>query len=338
MEKILSQNVSSSNLIPNNTILYNLKTEVISDEFFYNKIFTLDIQNFISNLITKNKLNSSLNNNIHNYYQLSCIKFSFIDYNKIEVNEYYKGSFDTKCNKSGMGVSVLSNHSIFYGMHKNNNKHGFGILLNPTSVNNNTYNYYYGSFINDNITGKGVLYIKDGFIYQGQFVNNIKSGKGKEIYPDGSIYEGNFISNEKNGYGKYIYSEERAVYEGRFKDGKFYGKGKITWKDGRRYEGEFVDGKMEGKGIFIWPNGDIYKGEYFKGMKNGTGILEMKDGRKIKGCWSNNQLQGNCVIISVSGEEFFGLFRFGKLIFVNNKKNQKVKTYDKIEISNQNNI
>ena len=339
MDKILSQNFSSSNSIHYNCALCKLRTEVISEEVFYNKIFTADISNFISNLITENKLNSSFNNNnIHHYFKLHCIKFSFIDFNKIEVFEYYKGGFDTKCNKSGVGISVLSNHSIYYGMYKNNNKHGFGILLNPDTINGNTYNYYYGSFINDNITGKGVLCVKNNFIFQGQFVNSIKSGKGKEIYPDGSVYEGNFISNEKNGYGKYIYSEEKAVYEGRFKDGKFSGKGKIKWKDGRRYEGEFVNGTIEGKGIFSWPNGDIYQGEYLRGMKNGNGIMEMKDGRKIKGCWSHNQLQGNCVLISVSGEKYFGLFRFGKLIFMNNKKNKKNENCDKVEISNQNNV
>ena len=39
------------------------------------------------------------------------------------------------------------------------------------------------------------------------------------------------------------------------------GKGVMTYKDGSSYDGEWKKGKRYGKGKFIWPNGQIYIGK-----------------------------------------------------------------------------
>lgn len=327
IEKIKSSSHSTS--------LFNIKTEIIKDDFFNESIYTKEISSFINELIAKE--NFQLTNYTSSVFSLPCMKYSYKNLNNIEVYEYYKGQYDIKGNKSGFGISVMSNKSIYYGTFINNLKHGKGILLTLSSLGD-TFNYYIGSFINDNITGKGTLYIEGSSLYKGYFVNNIKTGKGKETFSDGSSYEGEYVSNEKEGNGIYRFSNNKAIYEGEFHNGKFNGKGKIKWKDGRSYEGSFVNGIMEGKGKFKWQTGDIYEGDYLKGNKNGNGIFKWNDGRLLKGAWKNNKLQGNCVITGNNGEESNALFRFGKLIYINNIKKGESDSLSPQETKDLNNI
>ena len=52
------------------------------------------------------------------------------------------------------------------------------------------------------------------------------------------------------------------MYEGEWRRGKAYGKGKFSWPSGATYEGDFKSGRMEGLGTFIGSDGDTYRGSW----------------------------------------------------------------------------
>ena len=66
-----------------------------------------------------------------------------------------------------------------------------------------------------------------------------------------------------------------AVYRGAVKDGKFHGRGKLTWPDGTVYECEFKHGKAHGRGKVTWANGKIYEGELIDDTAHGRGKLTL---------------------------------------------------------------
>ena len=52
----------------------------------------------------------------------------------------------------------------------------------------------------------------------------------------------------------------------------------LTNADGSIYEGEFKFGKKYGKGKLTNINGSVYEGEFYKGKKHGEGKLMNADG------------------------------------------------------------
>ena len=63
------------------------------------------------------------------------------------------------------------------------------------------------------------------------------------------------------------------IYEGRFIEGIFEGKGKITYYSGLELMGNFKNGVLEGEGRELWPNMTSYVGNYKNGKKEGKGKL-----------------------------------------------------------------
>ena len=254
-----------------------------------------------------------------NSYKIPPIKIN----NENEI-EYFNGSYNIFHNKEGTGLSFTPNtNSIYYGDYVNGIKEGIGLLLIlPSNINLNLINfnndliyYYYGTFKNNTISGKGELNIKYISTYFGDFIKNSKYGIGKEIYNDGSSYEGEYVYNERCGKGKYIYKGcNEYIYEGTFNKGVFDGNGKIMWKDGRVYQGDFKLGNIHGFGVFTWPSGEEYTGDFMNGIKNGNGLMKFKDGNCLKGKWCNGLLQGISVFKRRDMEKVEGVFRYGKLI------------------------
>lgn len=110
-------------------------------------------------------------------------------------------------------------------------------------------------------------------IYKGEWLNNRKHGTGSEVWLDNS-----FIKT-----GKYA-----VEYIGDYKDGKFSGKGTMSWGEDSEYVGEWKKGWMHGKGIRVWNNGDKYEGDWQEGVYYGIGTLVK--GKKIQsGKWINGE-------------------------------------------------
>ena len=56
------------------------------------------------------------------------------------------------------------------------------------------------------------------------------------------------------------------IYEGECLNGKFNGKGKITYVTGDYFVGDFVDGDCHGKGIMTYADGEVTEGYWIKNI------------------------------------------------------------------------
>lgn len=74
------------------------------------------------------------------------------------------------------------------------------------------------------------------------------------------------------------------TYEGpRDEQGRFHGKGKAIFFDGRVYKGDFNGGEMHGSGLLIWPSGVCYQGQISHNRITGSGCYVWKDGSSYLG-------------------------------------------------------
>lgn len=119
--------------------------------------------------------------------------------------------------------------------------------------------------------------------------------KGKKNF---EAYQGEVDESRphlRHGRGACIYRGYR-LYEGWWKDGHPYCRGRFSISNGSYYEGEFKDGerlsngvltfKRHGHGVQVWPNGDKFVGEYKDGCRHGEGVKSNKAGKVIsKGTW-----------------------------------------------------
>ena len=84
--------------------------------------------------------------------------------------------------------------------------------------------------------------------------------------------------------------------------------GILEFSDGTKYEGKFKDDKYNGKG-------KIYK----KNIINGKGKLFLEENKYYEGNSVNDQLHGNR-LNNIHGKILTRLFRFGKIIIAQNDK------------------
>jgi len=151
-----------------------------------------------------------------------------------------------------------------------------------------------------------MLMMPDGGIYTGNVKGEKRHGTGSHQYKDGTFYTGEWVDDEPHGQGESYASAEKITktglfehgefiygvvvlstgkYEGRIKNGKFHGDGRLETDD-LVYEGTFVNGKCHGDGI-LWTvkNGmrTRYEGEFHEGKRHGYGIHE-----DVKGVYEGN--------------------------------------------------
>jgi hypothetical protein len=75
---------------------------------------------------------------------------------------------------------------------------------------------------------------------------------------------------------------------GEFEDGKFNGRGRLTFTSGANYDGQFKNGKFDGKGTRTFGNGDKYSGDHKEGESNGRGVRIFASGAPpMEGIWKN---------------------------------------------------
>ena len=122
--------------------------------------------------------------------------------------------------------------------------------------------------------------------------------------------------------GTYTYASGN-IYVGEWKDGKWNGKGTLTFASGEKeeelaavsssYVGEFKEGKRYGKGTYIYINGDKYVGEFKDNKRHGHGTYHHTSGNKYVGEYKDGKKNGQGTLTFVSGYKFVGAFKNGKV-------------------------
>jgi hypothetical protein len=161
------------------------------------------------------------------------------------IHAEYKYSGEWKeGKKSGKGVEDQGNGEQYVGKFKNNHKNGQGTYTWPDGRK------YVGEWKENKMDGQGT-FSHDYFHYVGEFKDN-KFIKGESTDPLTRIrYIGEF--KEYNGFPKFhgqgieIDIVLNREYIGKFINGKYHGKGKMTYSDGTIEEGLWENGEFIGE-------------------------------------------------------------------------------------------
>ena len=286
------------------------------------------------------------NNEIINKIEKTFITNSIKKSEKLFVNEY---SEDNMKKYYSEDISDLIPNINNYDSNKNNyfvftkcllskykNKDClYKGTININNINknkpNNTYNI-------NQLTGKGILYLKTGKKYEGNFKNGELNGWCRFINSNGVCYEGLFISGNLNGKGEIIKIDENRrkniyrgdiqnfkkegkgeektndyVYEGDFFNNLKHGTGKIKYNNnGDYYEGDFKKGVITGKGYYVWKNKHTYFGDFVAGKMHGNGLYKWPDGNEYEGEYINNIKEGDGVFKWKDGRVYKGKFKNGR--------------------------
>ena len=191
--------------------------------------------------------------------------------------------------EKGTKIKPLSDDDYYVGHYENGK---IAIYYNDGKLK------YEGDRVDGKFEGKGTYYYKeDGNRYEGEWKKGLKHGKGILYYDFEATkirYEGNFFKGKFDGIGTYYWEEDNSYYKGYFKNGSKHGYGIYCNKDGELiYEGRFYNNKYEGKGVLYSNNGNYYVGDFKNGLKHGKGILYKKNGDIIlNGTFEYNKYQG----------------------------------------------
>ena len=246
--------------------------------------------------------------------------------------------------RQGLGIEIQSDGTTNTDLYVNDD---LADAIKPGPANGDTKNgwgvyiyddgsVYEGYFRKGNRDGYGKLTLTDGSIYQGQFAKDKYEGYGVISNPDGTqiagIFErGRYVGELKNqfgcvsgdcynGYGVKV--DNTGSYFGEFKEGKFHGMGRFVEKNGIEYDGSFVAGSFDGFATLTYPEGVRpdglvkYIGEVKNGDPNGYGAMLYKDGSIYYGHISNNNYNGQGVLVNMSdnGKKLIGVWRDGQLV------------------------
>ena len=295
--------------------LNGIKSELIAQH--NEKIKSVE-KNFISKLILKNEKlfkDSNFENNWRQYYN---------------TNEMIE--FEPKFNND-----ILIKTDCLVSKYKNEDCLYKGTLtLDSIQKNKNVQSKMLYNI--NSLTGRGVLYLRNGKKYEGNFINGELNGWCRYINSKGVCYEGLFIKGVLNGKGEIIKIDEnlrKHIYKGDIKNFKKEGKGKEKTNDfsyegefvndmkhgngkifynnnGDYYEGQFSNGLITGKGFYKWKNQHTYLGDFVCGKMHGKGLYKWTDGNQYEGEYINNIKEGQGEFKWNDGKIYKGSFENGK--------------------------
>lgn len=128
----------------------------------------------------------------------------------------YDGEWENDC-RSGKGVLFSSAGYRYEGEFKNGKRNGQGTVTYPRSEQRESAK---GNFVNDELSGFGVVSYRDGRIYEGEWSHDAQSGYGVLTWPDGWVYEGKWFKNEPRGRGRLVPPHDSPIdqmWSGTFK-------------------------------------------------------------------------------------------------------------------------
>ncbi len=137
----------------------------------------------------------------------------------------------------------------------------------------------------------------------------------------GIKYYGELKDDQPHGCGVMTFASGSSIakyYEGRFSNGKFFGKGTLVYYNGDKYEGEFKENLFHGKGILRLANGTVYEGQFSNNKYEGIGKLFYINGCRYEGEFKNNKPDGQGTCIPSRGSPKTGIWHQGKIEGENN--------------------
>lgn len=179
--------------------------------------------------------------------------------------------------KEGIGKQTYNSGMIYYGQYSNNIQNGVGLLLIKNE--NDWLEYYKGGFSNGSFSGYGEYHCNENY-YKGHWEDNLKHGYGKERAGE-VYYKGHFNFGSKAGKGKL--RGKSGDFKGTFKNDQF-NKGKFKAKSKEFvYDGRWKDGKFHGNGKLVYatgPEAKVISGKFQQGILN-KGVIKLSDGTAI---------------------------------------------------------
>jgi len=222
-----------------------------------------------------------------------------------ELNEIYNGHWSLNGKKQGYGVLRFENGCHYEGYFIDNVLSGEGLVIDQKG------DYYKGMIINGKAEGLGEYIRSDGTKYVGEWKNDLMDGNGTETFENGT-YTGEFADGEKNGKGA-LDLNDGSRYEGQFFKNNINGEGTFTWTDGRKYTGQWDNNKMHGKGVFVFSDGRRYEGDYVNDVKEGRGKYFWSEEKYYEGEFLNGKRHGDGILYNC-GKIIKGKWENGKLI------------------------
>lgn len=172
-------------------------------------------------------------------------------------------------------------------------------------------------------TGTATIKFADGTTCTVSMSNHQRNGTGKCTYPKGSVYEGDWKNDLKHGYGKYTVAKSSPVlsYEGGFVNGKFSGKGVLSYRNGAVFRGEFANddiksnskGSMTGMfGMASRCEGTFTRSKANCQFKQGSSVIQYSGTHK-NGLW-NGEGEMATIDNGVETSRYRATFRNGDLV------------------------
>jgi hypothetical protein len=140
--------------------------------------------------------------------------------------------------------------------------------------------------------------------YCGYIKDKKPNSNGVFIYKNGGFFQGKTRNGLFYGNCKFVYSNGN-IYIGGLVGGKKYGKGEYYWNNGNHYKGDFVNDLRTGKGEFYWSNGDHYKGDFVNDLRTGKGEYYWNNGEYYKGDFLNGKIHGKGVLHFKNGDSYY---------------------------------
>lgn len=139
----------------------------------------------------------------------------------------------------------------------------------------------------------------------------LTQGEGKAECANGRKYEGEFKDGKFHGKGKLTFPT--YSYDGQWENGVLHGLCIYTDTDGRKYDGNYNYGRREGHGSYTHTDSSKYVGDWRFNSREGMGELTFPDGNKYAGEFDNDKPHGHGVVTFTDGGRYEGDFKRGFL-------------------------
>lgn len=250
------------------------------------------------------------------------------------TKEEYNGDWSND-KRHGNGTMWYKDLSHYSGAWQNDKRHGNGILEFSPGFELPICEYgslraksLESTWINDTINGEGVLtydevkperklsrqeeqnainpqkgnYAEEKVIpsegsnkkimWNGLF----PTGEFRVVFTNGNQYDGKIKNGKLDGKGKLYFrvngAEEQGYKNGVWENGMFTGKATLPIAPKGYYKGELVKDKKQGEGEIKYADGAVYAGYWENDLRAGKGKYTWPNGGYYDGEWKNNQING----------------------------------------------